>query len=67
MQKPVKPRSIKLPKGLDKLPRVVVTATPSSTSDQSEQENVVWGVTSLDEALETALKRFGGGFKTSSK
>ena len=42
-QVPVKPRSIKLPKGLDKLPRVVVTATPSSTSDQSEQENVLLG------------------------
>jgi hypothetical protein len=38
---------------------VTITKTPATSRSQASKKDVIWGVTSLDDALQTAVKRFG--------
>jgi hypothetical protein len=58
--KTIRPETVELPKILRDLPRCDFTTGPATTSEQSTQEGVLYGVNSLDEVVKRAAKAFTG-------
>ena len=55
--KPIRSEDVKLPKSLRGLPRIDFTTAPATTPEQGSQEDMLYGVRSLSEAVERGARR----------
>ena len=57
MPQSIKPKADELSKILKNLPGLDVTRTPATTRDQSAREDFAFGINSLDDAVDEAIRR----------